>query len=192
VAGARFARAGTSFYNPDHDAAALRDRYPDMSAGRANLTAWQIGLAHLRHAITTREDWAFETTLGGQTMTDTIAQATKSHDVHVIYVGLATVEDNIARVRQRVRLGGHDIPDDAIRRRFHDAPRNLIHLIPSLYGLDRHDNTAPALDATWRGPTHLLSVRNGRVNLLAAQATRPAWAAAIIEAALAHWGAPPR
>ena len=35
------------------------------------------------------------------------------------------MEQNIARVRQRVALGGHDVPEDIIRRRYYRSLSNV-------------------------------------------------------------------
>jgi predicted ABC-type ATPase len=38
----------------------------------------------------------------------------------------------IARVRQRVAAGGHNVPEDVIRRRFHAGLRNFRQVYPPL------------------------------------------------------------
>jgi len=40
------------------------------------------------------------------------------YDLELHYLWLANVEQAIARVRRRVRMGGHDVPEKDVRRRF--------------------------------------------------------------------------
>ena len=63
--------------------------------------------------------FALETTLSGKFHNHVIKRA-KSDDYKIVflYVFLSSVEQNIARVRQRVALGGHDVPESTIRRRY--------------------------------------------------------------------------
>ena len=42
----------------------------------------------------------------------------QGHFVCLVYLSLQTVEESIERVRLRVRQGGHDVPEESIRRRF--------------------------------------------------------------------------
>jgi predicted ABC-type ATPase len=42
----------------------------------------------------------------------------QGYQVSLIYLRLDTVADSLARVRKRVEAGGHNIPQEAIMRRF--------------------------------------------------------------------------
>ncbi len=46
-------------------------------------------------------------------------------DVVLIYVGTTGAEINVARVHNRVLLGGHDVPEEDIRRRYERSLSNL-------------------------------------------------------------------
>lgn len=52
----------------------------------------------------------------------------EGYDVKLFFLKLASVELAIRRVRQRVREGGHNIPDEDIRRRFASGMRNFNEL----------------------------------------------------------------
>lgn len=73
-----------------------------------------------------------ETTLSGKHVADTILKAkANGYTVNMIYIGLNSAEESIARVAERVRKGGHYIPDDIIRRRFntrYDALQRVLQL----------------------------------------------------------------
>jgi len=95
---------------------------PGLDQTPANAAAWQQGKRLLQRAISGRLDFAFETTLGGATMTAMLADAaTSGIEVRIWYVGLESPELHIARVRARARRGGHDIPEARIRIAFSPA-----------------------------------------------------------------------
>lgn len=97
----------------------LQGKHPNWSRADANAAAWQQGKRLLAKAIAQRLDFAFETTLGGNSMLALLSHAAVSGiAVHVWYVGLATPELHIQRVQARVRTGGHDIAESDIRRRY--------------------------------------------------------------------------
>jgi predicted ABC-type ATPase len=74
-----------------------------------------------------RETFALESTLSGNTYIRIFKGAlSKGYELELHYLWLSNVEQAIARVRRRVRMGGHDVPVVDIRRRF---KRSLIHLI---------------------------------------------------------------
>ena len=50
------------------------------------------------------------------------------YKVHLLFFCLETPEQAIQRVAQRVSQGGHNIPENVIRRRFTRGIDNLIHL----------------------------------------------------------------
>ncbi|HUE85781.1 MAG TPA: hypothetical protein VMO26_06850 [Vicinamibacterales bacterium] len=52
--------------------------------------------------------------------------------MNIVYLWLPTADLAIARVQERVRAGGHDVPPDAVRRRFHRGRRNLSTLYREL------------------------------------------------------------
>lgn len=72
-------------------------------------------------AIAKGLNYAFETTLGGKTVTAKILEATKTHDVLIWFCGLPSPELHIARVEARVAAGGHPIPEEKIRDRYPKA-----------------------------------------------------------------------
>ncbi len=59
----------------------------------------------------------------------------------MLFIGLATLELHIQRVRGCVARGGHDIPEERIRERWMTSRQNLIHLLPPLHRLTLWDNS---------------------------------------------------
>ena len=133
VGGAMIRAAGTDYFNPDEAARALIAANPGLEQVKANAVAWRQGKRLLERAISERLDFAFETTLGGGTMAGLLADAAAAgFEVRIWYVGLASPEAHLARVRQRVAGGGHDIPEADIRRRWRHSRQNLVRLLPTL------------------------------------------------------------
>ena len=193
IAGAAFRGFGADYYNPDEAARALRSAHPGLSQADANSEAWHQGRRLLERAIAERLDFAFETTLGGNTIVRLLAAATaQGSSIYMWYVGLASPELHIARVRSRTRRGGHDIPEPDIRRRYERSRLNLVHLLPHLAGLRVFDNSTDADPAAGKTPSPILvlHMRQGRILNLQDLPRAPEWAKPIVAAALRLEGAP--
>jgi predicted ABC-type ATPase len=187
VGGAAIRHFGADFYNPDEAARRLREVQPGLTQEQANSAAWQHGRRLLETAIAQRLDFAFETTLGANTLTRLLAEAAGSgFAVQVWYAGLASPELHLQRVRSRVRHGGHDIPEADIRRRWDRSRLNLIHLLPLLAALRVYDNSREADPATGAQPlpTLVLHLRQGRIVEPADLSATPDWAKPIVAAAI--------
>jgi predicted ABC-type ATPase len=178
---------GGEYYNPDDAAKRLMVARPRLKQVEANAAAWHQGRRLLERAIAERLDFAFETTLGGSTLARLLALAAdKGAEVHVLYIGLSSPELHLARVRARVRAGGHDIPEADIRRRYEHSRMNLVHLLPKLASLRIYDNSAEADPAKGRAPEPLLvlHMENGRIRNPADLTRTPGWAKPVVAAAL--------
>jgi predicted ABC-type ATPase len=97
-----------------------------MRAGRLLLT-------RIRELAEARQDFAFETTLAGRSYVKLIAEFRRSgYDVIFFFLWLPSAEAAVARVATRVRQGGHDVPEETIRRRFRTGIRNFFTIYSSL------------------------------------------------------------
>jgi predicted ABC-type ATPase len=97
----------------------------DPSAGA--FKAGRVLLKEVHDSISKRETFALESTLSGRTYVNLFREARQAgYSIELHYLWLASAQQAIARVRQRVRNGGHDVPVADVRRRFH---RSLTHLI---------------------------------------------------------------
>ena len=193
IAGTAFRAYGGDYYNPDEAARALMDAQPALSAPHANGAAWLHGRQLLEQAIAERLDFAVETTLGGNTIVGILARAAASGvGIHIWYVGLEGPELHLARVRSRVRRGGHDIPERDIRRRYELSRLNLIYLLPQLAALRVYDNSVDADPADGKIPRPALVLHMERGTILgpADLFVTPEWAKPIVAAVLkgaARW-----
>jgi predicted ABC-type ATPase len=152
----------------------------------ANSWAWELGRRQLEQSIAERRDFTFETTLGGNTITGLLRRACDAGlAVRMQYVGLASPEQHIARVRARVARGGHNISDARIRARYDTSRQHCIDLLPHLTELRLYDNSA---ESAPDGPTPpvlrlLLHVERGRIVTVGPPPTMPEWAKPIVVAA---------
>jgi predicted ABC-type ATPase len=153
IGGAAFRASGADYYDPDEAARAVMAVNPTLTQADANSAAWHGGVKLLRQAMAERKDFAFETTLGANTIPRLLAEAaSQGIEIYIWYVGLSSPELHIERVQARVRRGGHDIAAEHIRRRFDHSRLNLIDLMPHLTALRVYDNSADADPATGKIP----------------------------------------
>jgi predicted ABC-type ATPase len=188
IGGAAIQAAGAEYFNPDLAARALMGTNPGMDVQHANAIAWELGRQGLERALREDLNYAFETSLGGNTIPGMLLAGAKAGaKVHVWYAGLSSPELHIQRVSARVRAGGHDIPQDTIRARYRSSRANLIRLLPRLASLRVLDNSLEAdpRAALTPQPILLLHCERGRITRHVPLAQVPTWAKPIMAAAFA-------
>ncbi len=110
------------FVNADLIAKAISPFNPDDAAFRAGRIMLSEIEEHARRGVS----FAFETTLSGKTYARMIERwRDDGYVVKLFFLKLGSVELAIQRVKQRVREGGHNIPEGDIRRRFVSGLRNF-------------------------------------------------------------------
>ena len=110
------------FINADLIAAGLSPFAPEAAALRAG----KVMLAEIGDAVGRGESFAFETTLAGVGYLRHIRQwRAGGYRVSLYFLSLPDAEAAVSRVAERVRQGGHDVPEAVIRRRFMAGLRNL-------------------------------------------------------------------
>ncbi len=121
------------FVNADLIAAGLSPLQPELVA----LAAGRLFLAEINRLAESRASFAFESTLSGLGHAERLrALRASGYRIEIIFLRLPSVEVAIARVAARVKLGGHDVPQVDIRRRF-------------LRGWENFQNTYRALADAW-------------------------------------------
>lgn len=144
IGGSALHAEGQDWYNPDEFARALYAQFPDRPLDEINSQVWYEGLGRLKSAVHDDTNFAFETTLGGKTITNTLQKAMASGIlVNIWYCGLESLELHIERVKSRVARGGHDIPEDLIHSRYKTSMQNLCLLANGLHQLAVYDNSQP-------------------------------------------------
>jgi predicted ABC-type ATPase len=187
IIGEMFVAQGVEYFNPDSAAKRIIAANLGISLSDANSTARYEGKRLLERAIHERQDFVFETTLGGNTITSLLERALfEEIEVRVWYVGLNSAELHVARVRSRVKHGGHDIPEDKIRERFVQSRLNLIQLLPKLTELLVYDNSEESDPKTGETPEPKLILHciHGKISESCALNQVPEWAKPILAVAM--------
>jgi len=118
----RFGVTGT-FINADLIAAGLSPLSPETSL----LTASRIFLEQIETAINKQIPFCFETTLSGKTYLRLIERLKADNwRVELFYLALPNLILSKLRVKERVRTGGHNIPEQDLNRRFQRSLRNFL------------------------------------------------------------------
>ena len=110
------------FINADLIAKGLSPFQPGAVAFRAG----RLMLSQIHEQVRKAESFAFETTLSGRGYVRWIPRwQAQGYRIKLFFLRLPAPEMAIARVKQRVSEGGHDVPEEVIRRRFHSGWRNF-------------------------------------------------------------------
>ncbi|HEU0219994.1 MAG TPA: zeta toxin family protein [Gallionella sp.] len=111
-----------NFVNADLIAAGLSPFAPELAAFKAGRLMLGEIANHVKHG----ESFAFETTLSGLTYAQMIpAWRSLGYTVELAFLSLPDVEMAMERVAMRVRQGGHNVPEEIIRRRFAHGIKNF-------------------------------------------------------------------
>ncbi|MBI3855723.1 MAG: hypothetical protein HY293_08540 [Planctomycetes bacterium] len=96
---------------------------------REALKAGRAMLREIRKLAEGNTNFAFETTLATRSYAPWIKElCSQGWQFHILFLWLLDAEFAVGRVRDRVRLGGHDVPADVIRRRYGAGLRNFFAL----------------------------------------------------------------
>ncbi len=141
----------TEFVNADPIAIGLSAFQPQSVA----IAAGRVMLARMRALARARRDFAFETTLASRSFLPWLASLRASgYRVHLAFLSLSGPDLAVARVAERVRQGGHDVPEPVVRRRFVTGLKNFFSLYQPLADtwqmFDNSTVDGPRLIATGR------------------------------------------
>jgi predicted ABC-type ATPase len=116
--------AGRSFRYLSADAIAMVLSPADLPAAR--IAAGREFIRRLEEQLTHGESLLIESTLAGKTLVSTLKAARlRELEVKIAFIFLDSPETCVARVRERVRKGGHNVPEHEIRRRFQRSLMNF-------------------------------------------------------------------
>lgn len=114
-----------NFVNADEIARGLSPFAPVL----VSFQAGRIMLQRIEELLPQRVDFAVETTLATRSYVSLVRRAQAlGYKVHLIFFFLENEEQAVKRVAQRVSNGGHNIPEEVIRRRFKRGIYNLVNL----------------------------------------------------------------
>jgi predicted ABC-type ATPase len=119
----------SEFVNADVIAQGLSAFAPDAAA----LAATEVMVQRIRKLAAQRVDFAFETTLAGRSLAPWLrGLIADNYRFRLVFLWLPSSEMAAQRVAGRVRMGGHDVPEETIRRRYDRGLRNFFRLYQPL------------------------------------------------------------
>lgn len=75
--------------------------------------------------------------------------------IRLYYIGISSAEESIARIANRVKKGGHNIPAEDVKRRYENRFENLAAILPYCDEVHFYDNENGFVD--------IGEYRNGRL-----------------------------
>ncbi|MFZ2316104.1 MAG: zeta toxin family protein [Gammaproteobacteria bacterium] len=127
------------FVNADTIAAGLSAFAPEKVA----IQAGRAMLARMHYLAKENENFAFETTLASRSFAPWIVELKKQgYLFHLTFLRLASPDLAVLRVSERVKMGGHFVPEETVRRRYHTGLKNFFQLYaPIADSWQMYDNT---------------------------------------------------
>ena len=150
------------FLNADEIARGLSPLDPSLTAFKAG----RLLLHEARGLITAKSSFALESTLSGKTYVTLLNQA-KAQGYRIIlhYILISSGTQATERVRLRVLLGGHHVPEEDIRRRFDRSRHHFLHdYLPLADEWVLWDNASPPHRAIAASSTHTLADLTAMLN----------------------------
>ena len=150
----------SEFVNADAIAGGLSVFRPESVA----IPAGRAMLERMQHLAEAEANFAFETTLASRSFAPWLARLKRrGYHVHVLFLWLESADLAVDRVAARVRVGGHDVPEETVRRRYERGLRNFFQLyLPLVDSWQMFDNSRagrPQLVASGR-EGHVQEVAN--------------------------------
>jgi len=149
------------FVNADLIARGLSPYDPDSMA----MQAGKIALRRIRELIDHRIGFTWETTMSGKTAELWLRQAKETgFELKAYFLWVRDPEITIARIKQRVVEGGHNIEEEVSRRRFYKTIQNFFNVYSPLmdtWKLFENDLTGPRLLAVTKGGRRAVRNRIG-------------------------------
>ena len=117
------------FVNADLIASALSPSLPDRAAFRAG----RLMIEQIHSLADSRVDFGFETTLAGRGYVRLLNNLKdRGYRIHLFYLWIHRIDVALERIAGRVKMGGHNVPEDVVRRRYHKGISNFSRLYQPL------------------------------------------------------------
>lgn len=106
-----------------------------------NILAGKTAVNEINYCLDNNISFTQETTLAGHRTERTIKRARKQgYYIRLYYVGLNSIDESLLRIANRVRKGGHNIPENDVIRRFNSRIASLERIIPFCDEVIFYDN----------------------------------------------------
>ena len=142
------------FLNADEIARGLSPLDPSLSAFKAG----RLLLEEARALIAAKASFAIESTLSGKTYVALLREAkAQGYRLLMHYIVIGSAAQAVGRVALRVKLGGHHVPEEDVRRRFDRSRRHFLEdYLPLADEWGLWDNQSPPLRQIADSETHTL------------------------------------
>lgn len=146
------------FVNADEIAKGISPFNPD----NVGIKAGRIMLLRIQELLNNENSFAFETTLSTKSYIGLIKKAQeRNYEVILLFLALDSQELAIKRVQTRVQEGGHNIPQEVIKRRFKNGLKNLFNLyIPVVDKWILVDNSGENFEIIGEGSINEIIIKN--------------------------------
>jgi len=116
---------GVVYVNPDDIAREMNSDDPPA----AKIAAGRETLRRINDLLSSGMSFAVESTLSGNAYVDMIERAKSAgYEVTIAYVFVDTADVCLERIRVRVKNGGHDVPEEDVRRRYGRSKANFLNI----------------------------------------------------------------
>jgi len=139
----------------------IADGLSPLDPAKVQMEAGKTLLREIKANVEKGEDFAFETTLSGRMYARLLNELrSKGWKIVLFYLWIPSAEFSRARVQQRVESGGHDIPDEAIIRRYRRTVSNFLNMfVPLCDEVMCYDNSE-------MDPIPVFAEKNGKKTVL--------------------------
>src|SRR3989338_3407479 len=118
-----------NFVNADLISKGLAPFGPEKAA----IKAGRILLEQIHNLSAQKVDFAFETTLAGKTYIPFLKRLkTAGYTIHLFFLWVPNIDLALGRIKDRVAQGGHDVPEEDVKRRFNRSFNNFINVYKPL------------------------------------------------------------
>ena len=125
----------------------------------SDLRAAQKATQMREEAVKNRQDFTFETVLSSPRNVELLKRAKKcGYWIEVVFVLTSNVEINVLRVKNRVKNGGHNVPEDKIRSRYIKSLKNLSELL-------KFSDVVKVIDNSTDKAELLISLKDGKLEI---------------------------
>jgi predicted ABC-type ATPase len=106
----------------------IAKEFSELDSISQQVAAGREFLRRSEERLLSDESFVIESTLSGRTLKSYLDRASAAgFEITIVFVFLDSPDSCVARVRERVRKGGHHVPEDDVRRRFLRSCRNFWH-----------------------------------------------------------------
>ncbi|MCR4859615.1 MAG: zeta toxin family protein [Bacteroidales bacterium] len=136
--------------------------FSPFNPAAASITASRFMVLKINYLLERRADFAVETTLATRSLLQIIKQAQGlGYEATVLYFWLSSPELAIQRVHDRVLTGGHNIPDEVVRRRYVMGLQYFFDTyIPEIDRWVLVDNSKPPFTVVAEGSKDLIYIKD--------------------------------